>query len=42
MLFEYHGIHPYDNLDDQDDISMGWGMEELKSYISELRYLSHG
>jgi len=25
-----------------DPVSMAWGVEELKKYISELRYLSHG
>ena len=33
---------PYDNLGDEDNISVGWGITLLKRYLSELRYLSRG
>ena len=33
---------PYDNLTDQDDISLGWSLTLLKRYLSELRYLANG
>ena len=42
FLFKYDGIMPYDNLTSKDNISMAWAIDELKSYISELRFLSHG
>jgi len=35
-------IEPYNNVTPNDPVSMAWGVEELKKYISELRYLSHG
>ena len=33
---------PYDNLEGEDDISIGWSLTLLKRYISELRELAHG
>lgn len=42
FLFKYDGIMPYNNLTPDDNISMAWAIDELKSYISELRFLSHG
>lgn len=42
FLFNYDGIMPYNNLTPEDNISMAWAIDELKSYISELRFLSHG
>lgn len=33
---------PYDNLLDSDNVSMGWALDALKKYISELRYLANG
>jgi len=33
---------PYDNLDNDDNISLGWSLTLLKRYLSELRYLAHG
>ena len=41
-LFRYQGVNPYNNITNQDKISMGWAMVEFKEYISELRLLSHG
>lgn len=40
-LFNSIDIEPYNNIDDAD-ISVGWTLEELKKYISELRYLAKG
>ncbi len=42
FLFKYDGIMPYNNLTSEDNISMAWAIDKLKSYISELRFLSHG
>lgn len=42
FLFNHDGIMPYNNLTPEDNISMAWAIDELKSYISELRFLSHG
>ena len=33
---------PYDSLYDQDNVSMGWALDALKRYLSELRYLANG
>lgn len=33
---------PYDNITEEDNISMGWALDALKKYISELRYLANG
>lgn len=33
---------PYDNLGNEDDISVGWALTLLKRYLSELRYLANG
>lgn len=33
---------PYDNITDEDNVSMGWALDALKKYISELRYLANG
>ena len=33
---------PYDNIGDEDSVSMGWALDALKKYISELRYLANG
>ena len=33
---------PYDNLNNGEDISVGWALTLLKRYLSELRYLSYG
>ena len=33
---------PYDNLDRDGEISVGWILTLLKRYLSELRYLSYG
>ena len=33
---------PYDNLEGEDDISLGWSLTLLKRYISELRQLAYG
>ena len=33
---------PYDNLENEDDISFGWSLTLLKRYLSELRYLANG
>lgn len=33
---------PYDNLENEDDISLGWTLTLLKRYLSELRYLANG
>ena len=33
---------PYDNITEEDNVSMGWALDTLKKYISELRYLSNG
>jgi len=33
---------PYDNINEEDNISMGWALDTLKKYISELRYLANG
>ena len=42
QLFGWENISPYNNLESDDKISMGWAMEEFKNYISELRFLAHG
>lgn len=41
-LFNTANIEPYNNLSDEDKVSMAWGVVELKKYISELRFLSNG
>ena len=33
---------PYDNLENENDISLGWSLTLLKRYLSELRYLAYG
>jgi len=33
---------PYDNINEDDNVSMGWALDTLKKYISELRYLANG
>ena len=33
---------PYDNITEEDNVSMGWALDTLKKYISELRYLANG
>lgn len=33
---------PYDNLEGENDISLGWSLTLLKRYLSELRYLAYG
>ena len=33
---------PYDNIDEDEDISVGWAIAMLKRYLSELRYLAYG
>lgn len=35
-------VAPYDALDENTDISMGWALDALKKYMSELRYLANG
>lgn len=42
QLYNFLDIKPYNNVTPKDPVSMAWGVEELKKYISELRYLSHG
>ena len=42
QLYNFLNIEPYNNVTPNDPVSMAWGVEELKKYISELRYLSHG
>ena len=42
QIYSYINIEPYDNIKDKDPISIGWVLEVMKKYISELRYLSHG
>ncbi len=42
QLFNFLNIEPYNNVTPNDPVSVAWGVEELKKYISELRYLSHG
>lgn len=42
QLFNFLNIEPYNNITPNDPVSVTWGVEELKKYISELRYLSHG
>lgn len=42
QLYNFLNIEPYNNVTPMDPVSMAWGVEELKRYISELRYLSHG
>lgn len=42
QLYNFLNIEPYNNVTPKDPVSMAWGVEELKKYISELRYLSHG
>ena len=42
QLFNTDGIMPYNNIDSIENISMTWAIEELKNYISELRFLGHG
>lgn len=42
QLYNFLNIEPYNNVTPMDPVSMAWGVEELKKYISELRYLSHG
>ena len=42
QLFSYTNIAPYNNITSDDSISVAWALEELKSYISELRYLTGG
>jgi hypothetical protein len=33
---------PYDNLEGENDISLGWSLTLLKRYLSELRQLAYG
>ena len=33
---------PYDNLEGEDDVSVGWSLTLLKRYLSELRELAYG
>ena len=42
QLFNTANIEPYNNLSSSDKVSMAWGVQELKKYISELRFLSNG
>ena len=42
QLYRATDIDPYNNIYPNDPISMGWGIYEIKKYLSELKLLSHG
>ena len=42
QLFDAADIEPYNNIDGKEPVSVAWGLENLKQYISELRYLANG
>lgn len=41
QLFNFTNIEPYNNIGPKDPVSMAWGIDEIKRYISELRFLSY-
>ena len=41
-LYKYSQQYPYENLTANDKVCVTWAMLQMKPYISELRYLSHG
>lgn len=41
-LYDWMDVDPYNNLEETDPISVAWALDNLKRYISELRYLANG
>ena len=41
-LYDLMNVDPYNNLKETDPISVAWALDNLKHYISELRYLARG
>lgn len=41
-LYEWMDVDPYNNIHLDDPISVAWALDNLKRYISELRYLANG
>lgn len=40
--FTKNNIEPYQNIDPNEPVSVAWALDQLKKYISELRFLSNG